>query len=630
MDKNQILGFVLIFAVLIGWSIVTSPSKEEIAERNRTRDSIEMAALAEEARVKEEVDQVTPVIEKSKPEAVSDSVALEDLKYTYGNFAAAAHGQDEDFTLENEQIKVTFSSKGGFIKSAVIKDYLKIEGPQDHPIDKVPVELLNDEKNSFSYSIPMQGRNQYFETKDLYFTGSVSGRMLTLSAIGSDGARIIQKYTLSEEGYHLNYDLDYAGIGNGPVQLKWVDYLDTIEVNKQFEKRYSTVYFKKSEDDGADYCSCTRNDTEDLSGTAIDWVAHSNQFFTSILISEDQAFRQGVFETDILEKNSDDLKLIKSTLEMPIESSEGSLAMTMYIGPTEFDRLVTFNKDLEYIIPFGNSIFGSINRYFIRPFFNMLMGLVGSIGLVIIMVIFIIKMALYPLMYKMLHSQAKMGALKPELASLKDKFKDEPQKVQMETMKVYREYGVSPFGGCMPMILQMPIWYALFRFFPASISFRQKSFLWASDLSSYDIWFNLPTTIPMFGGHLSLFTILWAITTIIYTYYNTKHMDMSTNPAMKYVQYFMPVGFLVFFNSYASALTCYMFFSNLINISQTIITKNFVFDDEKIRKELMKNKAKPKKKKSGFQARLEDAMKQQQQSANQRQQKQQSKRNKKK
>ena len=213
-------------------------------------------------------------------------------------------------------------------------------------------------------------------------------------------------------------------------------------------------------------------------------------------------------------------------------------------------------------------------------------------------------------MYKMLHSQAKMGVLKPELAQLKEKFKDDNQKIQMETMKVSREFGVSPLGGCMPMIVQIPIWYALFRFFPAYIDFRQESFLWADDLSSYDIFFRLPFEIPMFGAHISLFTLLWAITTIIYTYYNTKHMDMSAQPMMKYVQYAMPVMFLVFFNNYASGLTIYMFFSNLINIIQTIGTKQFIFDDEKIRAELYKKKEKPKKQ-SKFQARLEEAMKQQ-------------------
>ena len=227
------------------------------------------------------------------------------------------------------------------------------------------------------------------------------------------------------------------------------------------------------------------------------------------------------------------------------------------------------------------------------------------------MLIFILKMLLYPLMYKMLHSQAKMGLLKPKIAGIKEKYPDDSQKVQVETMKMYREYGVSPLGGCMPMILQMPIWYALFRFFPASITFRQEPFLWATDLSSYDALINLPFSIPAFGSHLSLFTLLWAVTTIIYSYYNMRHMDMYANPAMKYIQYFMPVTFLFFFNTYASGLTCYMFFSNVFNIAQTVITKKFVFQDEKLQKELDEHKAKPKKA-GGFGSRLEEAMKQQQ------------------
>lgn len=220
-------------------------------------------------------------------------------------------------------------------------------------------------------------------------------------------------------------------------------------------------------------------------------------------------------------------------------------------------------------------------------------------------------MALYPLMYKTLYSQAKMGALKPELAHLKEKYKDDMQKQQMETMKIYREYGVSPLGGCLPMLLQMPIWYALFRFFPASITFRQEPFLWATDLSTYDVLFNLGFEIPFFGSHVSLFTLLWAVSTIVYTYYNMQNVDLSANPAMKYVQYIMPIMFLAFFNNYASGLTCYMFFSNLINIIQTVVTKNYIFDESKIREELLKEKAKPKKK-SGFQAKLEEAMRQQQ------------------
>jgi len=295
--------------------------------------------------------------------------------------------------------------------------------------------------------------------------------------------------------------------------------------------------------------------------------------------------------------------------------------MSMYVGPNEYENLENFGVSLEYIIPFGNSIFGSINRWVIRPVFDFMSKYIGSLGIVIIIVIFIIKMLLYPLMYKMLHSQALMGALKPELAHLTEKYKDDAQKKQIETMKIYREYGVSPLGGCLPMLIQMPIWYALFRFFPASLSFRQESFLWAHDLSSYDDFFHLPFHIPFVGDHLSLFTILYSISMLAYTYYNTRHMDMSANPAMKYMQYLMPVMFFGFFNTYASGLTAYMFFSNLINISQTVLTKKFIFKDEKLKEELKAKKAKPKKK-GGFQQRMEEALKQQQELQAKRQNKQ--------
>jgi len=215
------------------------------------------------------------------------------------------------------------------------------------------------------------------------------------------------------------------------------------------------------------------------------------------------------------------------------------------------------------------------------------------------------------LMYKMLHSQSKMAALKPQMASLKEKYGDDQQKQQMETMKMYQEYGVSPLGGCLPMALQMPIWFALYRFFPASIEFRQASFLWATDLSSFDVAFWLPFNIPFYGQHVSLFTILWALTTVIYTYYNTKHMDMSANKMMKNIQYVMPIMFLFFFNNFAAGLTCYLLFSNLFNIAQTLITKNYLIDHEKIEAELAANKKKPKKK-GGFRDKLAEAMKAQQ------------------
>ena len=369
------------------------------------------------------------------------------------------------------------------------------------------------------------------------------------------------------------------------------------------------MYFKPVEE-SVEHCSCTGTDQEQVDDQRLKWVSNTNQFFNSTLIAE-TGFQSGSFETEVLDLEADDLKKLHSRLAVPYGEST-SFDMDFYIGPNEFERLASYGLDLQDVVPFGRSIFGTVNRWVIRPIFSFLSKFIGSKGIVILMLTLIVKLLLYPLTYRMLYSQSKMGALKPHLANLKEKFKDDPQKQQMETMKIYQEFGVNPLGGCLPVVAQMPIWFALYRFFPASIEFRQESFLWATDLSSYDVAFSLPTEIPFYGDHVSMFTILWAITTVIYTYYNTRHMDMSVNPAMKYMQYFMPIMFLFFFNSFASGLTCYLLFSNLLNITQTIVTKNYLIDNEKLSRELEAYRSKPKKKKKGFQARLEAALKEQQ------------------
>ena len=474
---------------------------------------------------------------------------------------------------------------------------------------------MEDDKNKFNYTLNSGGR--VINTSDLHFEAVQNGSSAEFTLQAADGAFLKQKYTLND-GYDVDYEVSFNGVSASgadgeSLKLSWINHLEKLEKNVTFEQTYSTIYFKEREESSSDYCSC-RGDDEVDSDKNIDWVSHVNQFFNTSLMATNDAFSYAHMETQMPGDKSDDLKILKTELGIPMDRGTAPFKMKMYIGPNEFNTLKGYDNSLEEIIPFGRSIFGTINRWVIRPSFDFLSRYIGSKGVVIIVLIFILKMLLYPLMYKMLHSQARMGALKPQITKLTEKFKDSPQEKQVESMKIYREYGVSPFGGCMPMIIQMPIWYALFRFFPASITFRQEPFLWATDLSSYDVFTTLPFTIPMLGNHISLFTILWAVTTILYTYYNTKHMDMSANPAMKYVQYFMPITFLVFFNQYASGLTCYMFFSNLFNILQTVITKKFVFNDEKILAELEERKKENKKKpkKQGFQARIEEAMKKQQ------------------
>jgi YidC/Oxa1 family membrane protein insertase len=613
MERNQIIGIVLIMATFMLWTITSAPSKEEMEKSKRRQDSI---ALAEQGKISEKIQLDTTQAMPAAP--ISDSLKSQENNIRYGAFGPAATGTEAISVLENDLVRISFTNKGGKIKEVLLKKHYKTVTDSSGKDGKELIKMLHNPANKFDYQIPVSDAiNKSINSSDLYFAADVKDKTVTFRANTTQGGYFEQKYTLSPDNYTLDYsvatkNLSSTAAGAKSIPLSWVNHLSKYEKGEQFEQNYSTVYFKQKDED-TDYCKCVSDDTEEMKDKTVEWVSHSNQFFNTSLIAKTTPFDGGVMTTKMTDyKKSDDIKITSSELNIPVADwNNGSFDMSMYVGPNEFKRLKAFDNKLEEIIPFGSSIFGTINRWAIRPFFDFLSQYIGSKGIVIILLIFLIKMALYPLMYKMLYSQAKMGALKPELAHLKDKYKDDMQKQQMETMKIYREYGVSPLGGCLPMLLQMPIWYALFRFFPASITFRQEPFLWATDLSSYDVLFNLGFEIPFFGAHVSLFTLLWAVSTIVYTYYNMQNVDLSANPAMKYVQYLMPVMFLAFFNNYASGLTCYMFFSNMINILQTVVTKNYIFDEAKIRAELMKEKAKPKKK-SGFQARLEEAMKQQQ------------------
>ena len=600
MDRNQTIGLILIFLILAWtWNMQTLEPPVEA-------ENIEEAQVTESSEI-----EASPVTSTTKE--ISDSTAQVLLSGQFGVFAPSASGSEENISLENDKIKITFSSKGGKIINAELKEHRRIRTNKEGVEINNNVTLLDNERNRFEYIFDLN--NKTVSTEDLFFETTKSGNKVVFTARTSNGGSFSQSYSLGD-GYSLDYDLNLSGLQNdiarksNYITFNWINILNAIESNEMWPSRYSSVYYKEK-DENSDYCNCMSDDTDELPGKPIEWVSHVHQFFNTSILSKDQNYNGGIFSTEMID-DPDELKKASSTMKVPYaHGSNETFAMTMYIGPNEYENLDSYNVGLEKIIPYGRSIFGDINRVLIRPAFNFLSQFISSKGLVIIVLIFILKMLLYPLYYKMLYSQAKMGVLKPELAHLKTKFKDDAQKIQVETMKIYREYGVNPMGGCMPMIIQMPIWYALFRFFPASITFRQEPFLWANDLSSYDAFFNLPFDIPVFGAHISLFTILWAVSQVVYTFYNTRHMDMSANPAMKYVQYFMPLMFLVYFNTYASGLTCYMFFSQLISIMQTIITKKFIFNDEKIKAELDINKAKPKKK-GKFQQRLEEAMKQQQ------------------
>jgi YidC/Oxa1 family membrane protein insertase len=598
------------------WQQYMAPTESEIQEQQVRQDSIAQVQARQDSLKTIAQDTVETV---ELVETIDDSLSLLRQQVAFGPFAGAAEGTEEETTLENDLMKVNLSTKGGRITSVLMKNHKKLRYLEDGSTEEIPLYLLEDEKNKFEYLLPIANLpSGGISTGELFFEVVQSdGQSIVLRAPAANGGYFEQSYSIADGSYNIDYDIKMEQLntvltqGIDKIKLSWVNYLDKLEHNEDYERRYSTVYFKPMDDD-PDYCSCTGDDSESIDEQRLKWVSNANQFFNTSIIAEN-GFEGGTFETKMLPEEGKDLKLLVSEINIPFsQSGTETFAMHMYVGPNEFDRLYNMGYGLQDVIPFGWSIFGSINRWIIRPVFNFLSSFIGSAGIVILVLTFLVKLVLFPLTYKMLYSQSKMAALKPRMAGVKEKHKDDQQQQQMETMKMYREFGVNPLGGCMPMVLQMPIWFALYRFFPASIEFRQAGFLWANDLSSYDIFWKLPFEIPFgFGAHLSLFTLLWAITTLIYTYYNTRHMDMGANPAMKYMQYIMPVMFMGFFNSFASGLTCYLLFSNLINITQTIVTKNYIIDNDKINRELDAYKKKPKKKK-GFQQRLEKALKEQQ------------------
>ena len=621
MDKKQVIGFLLILGLLILMQVLNKPDPKEIERRKRMQDSI---AKAEQQLQKEAADkEISTKQDESYNISGSDSLANIKYKNTFGPFAANANGEEKKYILENEDIQITFTNKGGRIIKVWLKKYEKWLEDENHKKVIEPLELLRYPKDRFEYTLPVNGAaGNKVNTSKMYFDVQQSGKKIEFSLKGQNGESFSQIYEIKDNGYHIDYHVKHSGLNtdeDNKIKLLWLVHLEQLEKAVDFEKRYSALFYKNTE--GVDHLSYTSSDEVDLKNDSVEWVSNVNQFFNSTLMQMSDHFGGDKLEEFVPDKNTktDYLKICKSQLYLPEQSQ---VDMAFYIGPNDFDRLKAYNKDLEMIIPFGWNIFGAINRWVIRPMFLFLSKIVGSMGLAIILLILIIKTLLYPLNYKMLLSSTKMAVLKPEINKIKEKYKDDNQQVQLKTMELYRKYGVNPFGGCLPMLLQMPIWFALFRFFPAAIEFRQVPFLWADDLSSYEAIAYLPFNIPLYGNHVSLFALLWGISSVIYAHYNMKNMDMGTNqnPAMKYMQYVMPIFFIVFFNSYASGLTVYMFFSNLFTILQTIITKKFILDEEKIRQKLEIKKSKPKKK-SKFAQRLEEAMRQQQKLAEERKKK---------
>lgn len=624
MDKNTIFGFVLIAAILIGFSIMNKPSEEEIARQQAHQDSV---ALVMEAEIR-----AAEQIVKETPEAVVADSASSDLAAVYGEFAPAGTGSDTVYVLENEHLKVSLSSKGGRVSEVMLKEY------STH--DSLPLVLFNSSESEFGMTM-VTNKNRIVNTSDLYFVpvGEVVtdslGTSLTLRLLTDTEAYVDFVYTLKADDYLLDYTIKSNKMqtvlpaGTNSLELNWNTRIRQQEKGRQFEERYSKIHYKFSSDD-VESLSESKDDSKSLPNK-VKWIAFKDQFFSSVLIAKND-FNSTTLKSTMEAKDSNYLKKYSADMFVSFDvSGKSSTDMTFFFGPNKYKILNSYDKGrkgddklkLTDVIPLGWGIFGWVNKFAIIPMFNLFSKYIGNFGIIILLMTVVIKLVLFPLTYKSYISSAKMKVLKPEIDEINARIPaDKPAERQKATMELYGKVGVSPFSGCLPTLLQMPILFAMFSFFPASIELRQESFLWAKDLSAYDAIVSWNATIPLvtqyFGNHISLFTLLMTVSSLVSTKLNMANTATPDQPGagmMKWMMYLMPIMFMFMFNSYASGLSYYYFLSTMITIIQTYAIRATI-DDKKLLAELHANRAKkanaPAKKKSGFMERLEKMQRDQQ------------------
>jgi YidC/Oxa1 family membrane protein insertase len=618
MDRNTIIGLGIIGLLLVGYSIFTKPQREaQMAERARM-DSI---ARVEQLRAMEAARQVETRVPSTETEnsAESDSLSMERLSGELGDFANAAAGTSEKVVLENEQVKLTFSTLGGRPYTAQLKQY--------QTYDSLPLYLFDGDSTIFA--LQFFADNRSINTGELYFQPSIekltgedgrSYQQLTMNMEISEAASISYVYRLFDEDYMLDFDMRLKGLDKyrtDRMEFKFDFYAPSQEKGYQNEAMYTTLYYKYHGGAVESFKSRSKKEIEDVTETTrIRWIAFSHQFFSTILIADD--YFSGAYM--LQERFNDPGKYVRrysTSIDLPYDrTSDQLIGMQLYIGPNDFTSLKRNYGDLglESVVTVGGAMIRWINAFVVIPIFSWLNNYFVNYGIIILLLTLIIKIALFPLTYKSFKSQAVMKLLKPQVDEINERYpkKDDAMKKQQATMDLYKKAGANPMGGCLPMLLQFPILYAMFRFFPTSIQLRQEGFLWAHDLSTYDSILDLPWDIPMYGDHVSLFTLLMTVTTMLSMRYNNQAGAGSNQmPGMKTMMYIMPVMFMFILNNFSAGLTYYYFLANVITLGQNLLFKRFI-DEDKIMKKINSKKNKPAKK-SKFAARLEAIQKQQQQ-----------------
>jgi YidC/Oxa1 family membrane protein insertase len=591
MDKNQATGLILISVMLIGYWIFFKPDlppPEDLQETAKT-----------EMPISEEV------LEASSSPSLPDSVTSVMNTDKFGVFSAASVGTSNVKSFENDQLKISFNTKGARISEVILKKFKSKDGN--------PVQLLTESSSEFSTLVTSFGKT--INLNELYYNESTrnteNGTVVTFTANLGEGKSVKHTYTVPKEGYEIGYKLDVKGLDNAitkdEVIFQWNDHMITQETDVNMSRQNSTVNYYTVENGFDELTERSTSLEEETVNESIKWVTIKQRFFLSAIIAEN-SFSKGKFTTNVDDANPEVVKYAEVTLSVPFNDvKEEKADYKYYFGPNDYHITSDVTEDFSKNLFLGWPPMLWVNKFILIPLFYFLSSFIGNYGIIIILIVLIIKLVLSPLSYKSYLSMAKMKVLKPELDEIKEKHEGDMSKAQSEQMKLYQQVGVNPISGCVPMLLQMPILLAMFYFFPQSIELRGESFLWATDLSTFDSIFDLPFEIPFYGSHVSLFVLLMTISTIMITY--SQQQVSTVQGPMKSLSYMMPVIFMFVLNSYPAALSFYYFISNLVTFGQQMVIRKFV-DEDKIRKILDENKKNSgTKTKSKFQQRLEDAMK---------------------
>lgn len=593
MDRNTFTGLFLIMIILAGSFYFLKPNEAEMKKAKET-DSIETAKKAGVSPIQKDTTKTAVV------NPAVDSLALK------GPFGTAITGTESNTVLENENLLITLSNKGGKISAVEIKGQKTFAGK--------PLVLFAGSQNKFGLNLNAAGK--VINTDDLYFTPAKTGNTVTMRANYGANAYVEYVYDLKAASNKVDFKINLVGlqqvIAGNNVGLNWQTTLLQQEKSIESEHRYSAPYYKYLDGD-VNHLSVSKDEKEELSKGKIQWFSFKQHFFSASLIAK-QAFEKGSLEVKIPTAPGQ-VKFYDANMQLPYAHTANQVyEMEFYFGTNKFSALKAQGYDLEQQVDMGYWPLKYINRFIVLPVFNFLNSFGWNYGLIILVLTILLKVALSPLTYKSYLSMAKMRVLKPEMDEIKAKVgEDNPTLVQQEYLKLYKKAGVNPLGGCLPMVLQLPLVMAFFFFFPNLFELRGESFLWMKDLSTYDEFIRFGVKLPFIGDHLSLMCVLMTISTLIMTYFNNQVSGATGQ--MKYIGYIMPVIFLGVLNSYPAGLNYYYFLANLMTFGQQFLIRKMV-DDDKIHALIQQNKARPadeKKKKSKFQQRLDDYMRQQQQ-----------------